>query len=220
MKKTAALSLILLLPLAALASELIELDEEKFRSLGKEKSIVVLQVNWGRVWGCADFDNAQLTELAFRQLPGVDSAADSQPLILETPSRLSPEDRFQSYALIIEPGYYVLSGFRVSVARSMTDVGYVTATEDQLIEDGKPIGGSFRVGQGEIVYLGHIALDCSYEPIPWRFYIEGRDEFTRYAEEFASKHPYLSGNQLLFRLIETTAFGQPYSLGESYGVQM
>ena len=201
------------------ASDLVALDQKTFEKYSDEKAIIILHINWGRMWGCAKVENAQLMEMSFTRIN--DSGAESPAsLEFETPSKLSPKDGFRPYELVIDPGVYALSGFRVKVAKSVSDVGYLQANEDHLVKNGKPIGGSFEAGKGEIVYLGHIGLDCAVEPIPWRYYVEGKDQFKGYTAELAEYFPYLKGRKLMFRLLETTKFGQPYCLGRNYGVQM
>ncbi len=82
------------------------------------------------------------------------------------------------------------------------------------------MGGYFTANAGEMVYLGHIALDCKYDPVPWRFYIEGKSEFTQYAQQYSDAYPYLKGKKFIYRLWETKEFGTPYSLGNGFEVEM
>jgi len=210
----------LLLPINGYSADLPEVNKSNFENHGKEKAVVIMHINWERAWGCAKNDNAQLTDLKFKKIGNGETPGDTPTLMFETPSKLAPKEGFQPYVLLIDPGKYALSGFSVKVAKTKTDIGYLKADENHLIESDNAIGGSFSVSEGEIVYLGHIALDCAQEPIPWRYYIEGKNQFAGYTEGLKSEYPYFSGRKLLFRIIDTTKFGQPYSLGKSYGVQM
>lgn len=81
-----------------------------------------------------------------------------------------------------------------------------------LFKDGKPIGGTFTAMAGEIVYIGHFGVDCAKEPVPWRYYIEGRAEFDRYAAGFRKRFPFIGNTPIRFRLFATTMFGEPYTL--------
>lgn len=209
----------LIFPLEVYASSLVTLDEKTFEKYADEKAIIVLHINWGRMWGCAKVDNAQLVEMNFLRIER-ENSEKREALVFESPSKAFPKDGFKPYELIVDPGVYALSGFRVRVAKSKSDIGYLQVDEGHLIKNGKAIGGNFTANKGEILYLGHIGLDCSLEPIPWRYYVEGKDQFEGYATELLEYFPYLKGRKLLFRLLETTKFGQPYSLGRNYGVQM
>ena len=202
------------------AGNLVELNESNYASQGKNKAIVILQINWGRAWGCAGKDNAQLINLSFLRKSSIEDNENRTYLEFETPSKLSPGNGFKPYVLLIEPGHYNLSGFEVRVASSKTEIGYIKATAEKLIVDGESLAGSFYAEKEELIYLGHVGLDCNVEPIPWRYYIEGKSDFTKYAKEVSTAYPFLSGKKLLFRIIDTEELGQPYSLGEAFGVQM
>lgn len=77
---------------------------------------------------------------------------------------------------------------------------------------GKSLGGTFDVGAGEAVYLGHFYLDCSQQPILWRYYPEGRDEFNGYLASLKKIYPALDVEKVVFRLFQTKEFGQDYKL--------
>jgi hypothetical protein len=106
----------------------------------------------------------------------------------------------------------MLRGFDVKIARSMTDVAHIIGSRDNLIQDGKPIGGTFTVNPGEIVYIGHFGLDCGAEPFLWRYYIDGRDEFEKYVDGFRQKFPFVKLTPVQFRLFSTPMLGRPYVL--------
>jgi hypothetical protein len=193
-----------------------ELTERTFVRHGNQKGVVVLHVNWGRQWGCAGIENAQLQRLGFSRLPlTAESAAGKSEFLLRTPSRLSAKNAGLFYAMLIEPGEYALTEFDVKLAESVSDIGHLRGTVAQLFEGGQPTGGTFTVSAGEMVYIGHFSLDCSQEPIPWRYYIEGRDEYRQYVEDVRKRLPFTGDTPLLFRLFSTTRFGMPYSLSDS-----
>jgi hypothetical protein len=54
-------------------------------------------------------------------------------LELEAPSKLLVDNKFLPYAFIIQPGEYVLTGFDVKVARSVSDVAHIKGSKDSLI---------------------------------------------------------------------------------------
>lgn len=131
---------------------------------------------------------------------------------LGTPSRLFVDNKFLPYAYIVQPGEYFLTAFDVKVARSMTDVLHIKGTKDNLIKEGKSIGGSFTVKPGEIVYIGHFGLDCGAEPFLWRYFIDGREEFEKYVAGFREKYPFVKEIAVQYRLFSTKMFGGAYFL--------
>jgi hypothetical protein len=187
-----------------------ELSARAYSADGATHGVVVFQVNWGRKWGCSGIENAQLEALSFTRLDARGSAADA--LKLKTPSRLLVQDRSVPYAFLLEPGRYALSGYDVKVAISQENIQHRQGTESQLVPDGKPTGGSFTVAAGEIVYIGHFALDCTKEPIPWRYYINGSRDFERYVAGFRHAFPFIRDAPVHYRLFDTTQFGESYTL--------
>jgi hypothetical protein len=198
--------LILLISSVVHAEDVQELTEKNFKASKGSKSVLVLNVNWGRKWGCAGLDNAQLERLSFKRMHPAPAAS----IDLTTPSRLAVRDAFVPYALLIAPGDYALDSFDVKVARSVSNVGHITA--NNLSENGKGIGGKFTVAAGEIIYAGHIGLDCKVEAIPWRYYVEGRAAFEKYVAGFRKQFPFLKSIPVQYRLIATKGFGETYTL--------
>lgn len=194
------------------AEGLRELSESNYKNHGENKSIIILQINWGRIWNCGGYENAQLQKLVFKRLPLIDKTTNPVSLEFVIPSRLLAKNAFLPYSYIVEPGEYALSESDVKVARSVRDVGHLQGNEAQFFKDGKPIGGTFKAVANEAVYIGTFGLDCYKEPIPWRFYIEGRDEFDRFVEGFRQEYPFVKNMPVAYRLFATSIFGQPYSL--------
>jgi hypothetical protein len=208
------LSLLLALTTVSRAAEYQELTERGFERLDGQYGIILLAVNWGRRWGCAGLDNAQLQTLTFARLSDQSTLVDDTTIKLKTPSRLFVDNVYKPYALSVKPGVYGLAGFDVKIARSVSDVGHMIGNTSNLFDDSKPVGGTFSVSKGEIVYIGHFSLDCAEEPIPWRFYIEGQEEFDKYVAEFKERFPYVGDTPVRFRLFATTMFGLDYSLDD------
>ena len=194
---------------SALAYEVLANDNgDRLDSSG----LILLEVNWGRQWGCAGLDNAQLQKMTFKRLPDTALPDGDVTIKLKTPSRLFVDNRYQSYALLIEPGVYALSGFDVKIAQSTSKLGHLIAKPKDLFDDDKPIGGTFTVAVGEIVYIGHFSLDCSQEPVPWRYYIETLDEFDHYVSGFRTEFPNIGDRPVHYRLFSTEMFGSAYTL--------
>jgi len=122
------------------------------------------------------------------------------------------DNRFLPYAYVVQPGEYVLTDFNVKIARSMTDVTNLIGSTKNLIKDGKPLGGTFTVNPGEIVYVGHFGLDCGAEPFLWRYHVGGREEFEKYIFGFRQKYPFAKTVPVQFRLFSTQTLGNPYDL--------
>jgi hypothetical protein len=177
------------------------------------RGVVLLDVNWGRYWNCGGFENAQLISLAFDRAPvGQKSDAIAADLLIETPNRIIAKPIFLSYALLLEPGEYLMSGVKIKGARSVSDIGYWTVPRSKFIKEGKSIAGSFRVAAGETVYVGNFGLDCLHQPILWRYYTPGRANFKAHAQQYLTKYPFLDAQAITYRLFDTVEFGKPYDL--------
>ena len=189
----------------------IALTDKAFDKHRDSKGVLLLHVNWGRQWNCHGYENAQLQKLAFQLMPAGEGTS-AEEISLDIPSRLFAKSTFQRYALLVSPGEYALSGFRLKLAGSASGLRIYEADAAHLIEGGKPKGGSFRITPGEIVYIGHFGVDCDGEPSPWRFYIEDPADFSRYGAEFHREFPSTGSVPVTFRLFETDTIGKPYSL--------
>lgn len=175
--------------------------------------LVILAVNWGRHWGCGAYENAEIMSIGFDRLPANDTAIKAQPeVFLDGPSRLLKQPGFFDYALSLKPGEYALTSFDIKVARSVTEVGFLKADRSQLLKDGKPLGGSFDVKAGEVVYIGNFYLDCNGQPTLWRYYTDGRAGFKKHMNEVKQKYPFIDPDKVHFRLFRTTTIGKDYEL--------
>ena len=197
---------------AAMAADPVELTEKAYAAEGQRKGTILLQVNWGRTWHCGKYENAQLQQLSFSKLPFEPAEKGTKDVRLSGGPKLLAGNVFQPYALLIEPGEYAISEFDVKIAGSVTDIGHAHGDRSTLIRDGKAVGGTFSVAPGEIVYIGHFGVDCSGEPMLWRYYVEGRQEFDRYVLGFHERFPFTKDTPVVFRLFATDVFGKPYDL--------
>lgn len=198
---------------SAEASVAVPLTPESYAESAKTKGIVLFAVRWDRRWKCASFENAQLRLLAFDKLPisrnGEDEGAD---LVLADAPLVMTKPQFDDYAFVVEPGEYALVGLHIKAASSMTDVRLAKVGRDRLVKDGRPEGGSFVVGPGETIYIGHFYLDCYKEPTLWRYYPEDREAFNAYLAGVTKQHPELDTSKAQFRLFKTTFFGRDFEL--------
>lgn len=213
MRHLAALVLGVLSSTAYSQDSALTLTEETFNAHRQDRGVVVLHVNWGRQWNCHGHDNAQLQRLTFQRLPAGD--ASPEEITLDIPSKIRTKDAFHRYALMVPPGEYALSGFRFKVASAVSSYTIHEPDASKLIANGRPKAGSFRVGAGEIVYIGHFGVDCNGEPSPWRFYIEGEEQFRQYAENFHREFPFTRSVPMTYRLFDTNVFGRQYALSAS-----
>lgn len=184
-----------------------ELTKENYEKNKDKKAVVIYGINWGRRWGCGRFENAQLKNLTFVRLNPGSSKLDEDKIVLNTPSTLFAENVSSHYAIIVNPGEYVLAGFDVKIAKSAKEVGHLKSDIGELFENGKSIDGTFTVNSGEIVYIGDFGLDCVYEPIPWRYYIEKADWET-FLAGFREKYKFIGSKKIIYRLFQTKKFGQ------------
>lgn len=206
------LVLAFIIPLIAGAGPPQPLSADSFAESGIDRGIVVLGINWNRMWDCGGYENAQLQRLSFLFVNQLDAVEAVRTLDFEIPHRLGSTNSFTEYEMLLEPGVYALSGFDIKVAESVARVFHLVTATEQLIGDGEPLGGTFSVSRGEIVYIGHFELDCVESPIPWRYYIDDRKRFESFIAKLRKEHPYLTDTPAQFRLFSTTQFGTQFSL--------
>jgi hypothetical protein len=190
-----------------------EINAESYANDQQRSGIVLLDANWGRKWSCGKYENAQLISFSFDKSSNSPNVS-SQPadITIGTTSRLMVKPNFESYAVLIPPGEYVLSNFKIKVATSVSKIDYWIANRTHLIKDGKPLAGKFTVAAGEVIYIGNFGLDCFHGPTLWRYYTEGQDGFNKQLADYQSKYPFLDLTKTKFRLFETTTIGRPYEL--------
>jgi hypothetical protein len=212
----------LLAPLSVWATSILdasgsssEATAESLAQYRATKGVVLLDVNWGRRWRCGSFENAELRRLSFDRLPLTKSSDDAAAdLTLEEAPSLFTRSTFINYAVILEPGEYVLTGFDMKVARSVSDIAHWVAKRSELWKDGKALGGTFKVAPGETVYIGNFFLDCYQQPQPWRYYTDGAANFKAHLAQYKDKYPFLNTDtdNVAYRLFDTTSLGRPYEL--------
>jgi hypothetical protein len=191
----------------------IEATAESFGQNRTTKGVVLLDVNWGRQWRCGSFENAELRSLSFDRLPSAKSSDDAAAdLTLEEAPSLLTRSAFINYAVIAEPGEYALTRFDIKVARSVSDISHWVAKRSELWKDGKALGGTFKVGAGETVYIGNFFLDCYQQPQLWRYYTEGAGNFKLHLAQYKQKYPFLEVDSAVYRLFETNSLGRSYEL--------
>jgi hypothetical protein len=190
--------------------------EATAESYAKNQSLmgtVLLDARWARHWNCGKYENAQLVSFAFDQMPLANRPDDEkQDLVVGTTSMLAVEPKFVSYALLVTPGEYALSSFKIKVASSVHDVGYWVAKRSDLIRNGKPHAGSFKVAAGETVYIGNFALDCFQNPSLWRYYSESKEDFQKQLGDYKAKYPFIDLSGVKYRLFETDVIGRAHEL--------
>lgn len=185
-----------------------KLTKKNYEDSKNEKAVVFYGMNWGRQWGCAGFENAQLQSLTFSRIDPATNVPDGEDIVLNTPAKLFSKDASLSYAIIVNPGKYALTGFDIKVAKSISEGGHFRAKKEDLFENGKPIGGTFEVKAGEIIYIGDFGLDCvGAQPILWRYYIQ-KEDFENYVTGFKKKYKFIGDKQIIYRLFQTNKFGQ------------
>src|SRR6185295_12549797 len=124
------------------------------------KGVALLAVRWDRRWNCGGFENAQLRVMAFDKLPTAKTDDAAPDLLLDDAPLIMTKPVFENYAFQLEPGEYGLSRLEIKVAKSVSDVGVFRVPRSKFLKDGASLGGTFTVGAGEVVYLGHFYLDC------------------------------------------------------------
>jgi hypothetical protein len=200
---------------SAPVAEIREVTKKSYAAGIDTNAVVVFDVSWGRKWNCGGYENAELMSIAFDRFTGEVRTDDAKPdLVVVGPARLTRTPRFLNYGFLLPPGQYALSGFRIKVARSVSDVGYLTAKRSDLIKAGKAEGGTFTVAAGEIVYIGNFFLDCLNGPVLWRYYSEGKKGFEAQVAEYRAKYAFTELARFKYRLFKSTLFGTDYELPE------
>jgi hypothetical protein len=189
-----------------------KLTRGDYEAANGSKGVVLLAVRWDRAWNCAGYENAQLQIIGFDKLPSSKADQDPPDILLDDAPKLMTKPEFENYALLVEPGEYGLSGFRIKAARSVSRIEQFGAKRSELIKGGTSEGGSFVVAADEIVYIGNFYLDCYEIPTIWRYYTETHDGFGRHMAEFKSEFPFLDTSKAVYRLFETTRAGNHYEL--------
>lgn len=198
----------------AASGQIVEANEAVLKSSEAKNGIVLVDIYWDRAWRCGRYENAQLRSLSFERAPllPVGGSKVATSLVFENPSRLSPPKKFVPYAVVVEPGEYHLTGFEVGFARSMSNVGETLVNRAVSILDGRSKFGSFTVAAGEIVYIGNFAVDCYKDPIPWRYYTQGKKDFADHLNQYKAKYPALPTDKVIYRLFSTSELGESYEL--------
>jgi hypothetical protein len=191
-----------------------ELTKQSYNNERKTKGIILFDVNWGRRWGCADFENAQLIGFTFDRKPYKSSNEAKSDLIIGRNPSLFSKPTFLGYALMIEPGEYALSSYGIKFARSVSDIGVWGASRNVLIRNGEAVGGSFKVSAGEMIFIGNFFLDCIKEPKLWRYYTKS-ENFDFHLRQFKNKYPYIDTDSVIYRLFETKTLGQSYKFNKN-----
>jgi len=177
-----------------------------------QKGLVAVSAMWGRIWKCAQFENGQLQSFGFDRWPSQIISDMARPDVFIEGSSLAGERPAANYVLALEPGEYALATFTIKVASSATDVKTANVGRARLFEGRKPVGGTFTVKRGELVYVGHFGLDCYKEPTIWRYYPEGRNGFESYKQVIKQQYPFLDVKTMQFRLFKTSVLGRDYEL--------
>lgn len=190
------------------------LTKDGYATHSKTKGVVLLDIDWGRYWGCGGNDNAQLRELGFDLLPLSTDAPGTPSTVLLQGAYVALFDKkgLQNHALLLEPGEYALTSYSIRIARSAQDVGHWRVARSDSIKDGKPAVGSFRVAAGEVVFIGNFKLECSPPMTLWRYYTEGKAGFAKHLQEYRANYPFLDLEQVQYRLFDTQTIGRPYEL--------
>lgn len=184
----------------------IEASTESFEKKQSSLGTVLLQVMWGRVWKCGGYENAQIVSFSFDKMPRAQKTDDAESDVeIKSNGSLFTDMIYNPLAFQVPPGEYSLSGFKIKVAKSVSDVGYISIPRSALINDRL---NTFNVNAGEQTYIGHFSLDCANSPIIWRYYIEDENDL-KSSKSFTKKYPFLDLNSAVYRLFKTTNFGGP-----------
>lgn len=192
------------------AGNAIEATAKSYATSRQDKGIVLLDVNWGRRWGCGDWQNAQIQGVGFdRVTPPRKQATNTPDIDLQgKPGWFGDQYHWVSYALLVEPGVYTLSDINIKVAANVQTVGFLHVTRDKLQQIGMEKVGHFDVAANETVYIGSFALDCAQGPMLWRYYMPA-ETIRSSTSSFAGKYPFLDMNKVAYRLFKSQIIANP-----------
>ena len=187
--------------------ESAKLTKRAYKKNIEQSGVVLLDVNWGRRWNCGGYENAQLISIRLENISAENSQSSKYSgITVKTPSRTFVNSEFLNYGFIVKPGKYALIEWSIKVSKSMTDVGNLKAGEKELVVGEKYLGGTFDLGQGEVIYIGNFFLDCLQSPIPWRFYTT-TENYEKHKSEYKSRFPFLEDKNIVFRLLQSGYYG-------------
>lgn len=200
--------------LLVLPAQAEKLKSGSYKKNKEVMGVVLLDVSWGRRWGCGGYDNAQLASFRFDHVDGAKLNADEKyaSILAKPESRLFVDQAFLNHGFLVWPGQYALTEVTIKVARTRNDVFYMVAEKDKLVVDGVYAGGTFHVNAGEVVYIGNFGLDCLESPMIWRYYTDGTENFANHVAEYKQKFRFLEDSNIVYRLFESDTFGQDYEL--------
>lgn len=186
-----------------------QITKSAYADDASKKAVVLMAVNWGRQWGCGGYENAQLTGIGFDLITGSALPITTSPdLYLKSPSRVFVKPVFTNYAFLLPPGVYGISYMDIKVAKSRSEVGHLSSDRSILFKDNQPNSGTFEAKAGEIVYIGNFWLDCSYDPILWR-YFSTMDTFPDHLKEYSKQYKFIPVEQVQYRLFSSNVFSNP-----------
>jgi hypothetical protein len=195
-------------PTKAIAGEVQPtLTSSVYQQHQAEQGLVLMTINWGTKWRCADFDKATLQSIRFERLYEA-----AKPLAFHRPANADQRPEYVRYAFLVEPGEYALSGTELMVSKMGQKDDYLRTSKSQLIVDNRSLGGTFTAQAGEPVYIGNFWIDCKYSPIVWRLYTEGENSFNQHLQLFKQDYPFIDLSNVQYRLFQTTQFGLDYQL--------
>lgn len=194
----------------------IEATEESYAQHRHDKGVLLLSVNWGRAWGCGPYENAELRGIGFDRLPA-SKRTNEEPadILLYTGPNILRRPGYVDYALLVEPGEYVLAGFLIKVAVpkiiSAEPIQYLAIGREHLSRLNKGQVGYFSVSSGETVYIGHFDVKCTpAEPMLWRVRVKKGKNFEDYLSGVKNKYKFLETQNVSYRLFNTLKFGPVY----------
>jgi len=191
-----------------------EATKEQYEKRTPKDGVVLVAVNWGRLWGVNGAENAELRGISFDLAGRHKLVTEKADLEMEGPSgvlaRIAVKPVFLNYAIILPEGRYLMSGFDVKVARSAQEIYHIKADRSQMVVENDSKLGYFDVKAGETVYIGNFFLDKAMEPYLWRYYSPLPEAFQTHLAEFRSKYPFLPIENVKYRLFETSTIGNKY----------
>jgi len=177
-----------------------EVTAESYAAHRDTMGVVLMDVSWAQIQQCASYQHAQLLSFGFDRVSGPTRRAWGRHITIGTTNQLMGKPGFVSVALLVPPGGYELSTYKIGVAESISESRELTVRPDELMRNGRSYAGGFSIAAGETLYVGNFGLICMENaPLLWRFKSGLARNLTEYKAYYNVLYPFLDMEAVQYR---------------------